>query len=196
MPSEREKLENIAKALRERPQIKLVVHAPYDPQLDGHALREDAVRRELAKALGVDLKRTDDPAPILYTDAATQRALERLFAQYAGDEAAQKLAKEFAQKTGREPERVNRVLAMVGRGSPDRDFYAAMFDRLVAAYPLPEDAGVALAKRRAETIVSYLKDNARVDGARIETGDPHSGRGPARQTVTAKLSLDVLKHSS
>ncbi|MET0680650.1 MAG: DUF748 domain-containing protein, partial [Burkholderiales bacterium] len=44
LPPEREKLDKVAQALQEKPQLKLVVHGPYDPRLDGEALRERQVR--------------------------------------------------------------------------------------------------------------------------------------------------------
>lgn len=196
MPPERDKLDDIAKALRARPKLKLVVQAPYDPKLDGYALREDAARRELAKLIGHELKRTDNPAPIPYGDAKTQRSLEQLFEKYAGDEAARALVKDFTQTAGREPQRVNRVLTIVGRASPDREFYEAMFDQLVREYPLPDTAPDQLAQRRAETIVDYLTRTAGVDAARVETGDQRAVRDPAGQAVTAKLSVNVLRRSS
>src|SRR5690606_31915397 len=39
LPAEQEKLEEIAKALQARPELRLVVHGPYDPVQDARALR-------------------------------------------------------------------------------------------------------------------------------------------------------------
>jgi hypothetical protein len=69
--------------LKERPQLKLVVQRPYDPQRDGAQLRCADARQELARRLGVQLDARKDPGPIAYGDADTQKALEALLAERA-----------------------------------------------------------------------------------------------------------------
>ena len=105
-------------ALKEKPQVKLVVRGPYDPQLDGEALRNRQVRREVAQALGVKLEQREDPGPIAYSDAATQRALETMLAARAGPKAVEELEREFKKNAGRDPERVSRAVGAVREGEP------------------------------------------------------------------------------
>jgi hypothetical protein len=138
LPPEQEKLDRVVQALKDKPQVKLIVRGPYDPQLDGEALRNRQVRREVAQALGVKLEQREDPGPIAYSDAATQRALETMLAARTGPKAAAELEREFKKNAGRDPERVSRLLALFGKASPDREFYQALFQRLVESYPLPE----------------------------------------------------------
>ena len=57
-------------------ELKLVIRGPFDPERDGEAVRSNGVRRDVAQALGVKLEGREDPGPIAYSDAATQRALE------------------------------------------------------------------------------------------------------------------------
>jgi uncharacterized protein involved in outer membrane biogenesis len=192
LPPEQEKLDRVVQALKDKPQVKLIVRGPYDPQLDGEALRNRQVRREVAQALGVKLEQREDPGPIAYSDAATQRALETMLAARTGTKAAAELEREFKKNAGRDPERVSRLLALFGKASPDREFYQALFQRLVESYPLPETELQRLATRRAEAITEYLVQSAGLDPGRVEAGDARTASA-SDQTVAAELSLGLVK---
>ena len=182
--------------MRDKPQLKLLVHGPYDPRLDGEALRDRQVRRELAERLGTKLGDREDPGPIAYGDAAVQRALEALLAERTGPKMSEELVRSFKQENGRDPERVNRFMALFGKASPDREFYQAMFQRLVASSPLPDAELQRLAARRAEAILDYLARSAGVDPGRMAAGEPRTAGNPADQSVTAELSLGLAKDVS
>jgi hypothetical protein len=194
-PPEREKLDKVAHVLSGRRELKLVVRGPFDPERDGEALRSDGVRRDVAHALGVKVEGRADPGPIAYSDAATQRALETLLASRAGPKAMEELERAFTQRAGREPDRVNPVLALLGRASPDREFYQAVYRRLVELYPLPPSALPELAARRAGAIVEYLAGTASIEPSRLETGEVRSVHAAADEPVTTQLALDVVKPS-
>jgi hypothetical protein len=195
-PPERETLDRVAQALAERPQLKLVVRGPYDPQRDGEALRERSVRRELARALGVALAPREDPGPVAYSDADTQRALERLLAARGGEDAVDRLAASYAARSGKPPERVNPLFAVFGRASPDRAFYEAVFRRLVELEPLDEGALHALAKRRAEAIVAYLVKATGLDSERIASGEVRTVDSKGEPAVEAALGLELMRRES
>jgi hypothetical protein len=182
--------------LRERRQLKLVVHGPFDPQRDSEALRIERVRRDVAQALGVKLERREDPGPIAYGDAATQRTLEAMLAGRAGPKAMEELERTFKRSAGRDPERVNRVMALFGRASPDREFYQTVFRRLVEAYPLAENEPQLLATRRAEVIVEYLARSAGIEPSRLESREVRAVNAPSDQVVATRLALDVLRNAS
>src|SRR5262249_52133028 len=183
-PPEREKLDKVAHVLRERGQLKLVVRGSFDPARDGEALRNEGVRRDVAQALDVKLEGREDPGPVPYSDGATQKALEAKLVARAGPNAVEELAQAFKRTSGREPERVNRVLALFGRASPDREFYQAVFRRLVESYPLPEGELEVLAARRAEVIVEYLARSAGVEPSRLESGEPRTVKPPSDRAAT------------
>jgi hypothetical protein len=195
-PPEREKLDKVARVLRERRQLKLVVHGPLDPERDGEALRSEHVRREVAQAVGIELGRREDPGPIAYSDAATQRALEAMLAARLWPNGLEELERAFKRDTGRDPERLNRVMAVFGRASPDREFYQRVFRRLVELYPLPEGEPQRLATRRAHAIVEYLARSAAIEPARMESGEVRAVSALPDEAVTARLALDVVKRAS
>lgn len=194
-PPEREKLDKVAHVLRERPVLKLVIPGPYDPERDGEALRSLGVRRDVAHALGVTLEGREDSGPIAYSDAATQRALESLLAARAGPKAMEELVQGFKRSAGRDPERVSPLLGLLGRASPDREFYQAVERRLVELYPLPATALQELAAHRSEAIVEYLVGSTGTEPSRIESEEVRAIHGAAGQLVPAQLALDVLKTS-
>jgi hypothetical protein len=194
-PPEREKLDKVAHVLSERRELKLVIRGPFDPERDGEALRSEGVRRDVAHALGVKLEGREDPGPIAYSDAPTQRALEALLAARAGPKGMEELERAFTMRAGREPDRVNPVLGLLGRASPDREFYQAVYRRLVELYPLPPNALQELATHRAGAIVEYLAGSAGIEPSRLEAGEVRTVHAAADQPVTTQLALDVVKAS-
>jgi Domain of Unknown Function (DUF748) len=194
-PPEREKLDKVAHVLSERRELKLVIRGPFDPERDGEALRSEGVRRDVAHALGVKVEGREDLGPIAYSDAATQRALEALLAARSGPKGMEELERAFTRRAGREPDRVNPVMALFGRASPDREFYQAVYRRLVELYPLAPNALQELAAHRTGAIVEYLAGSASIEPSRMESGEVRAVQAAADQPVTAQLALDVVKAS-
>ena len=169
-PQELEKLDTLTRALRERPQLQLVVEAPYDPELDARVLQRALARRELAQALGRGAGAQEDPGPIAYDDPATRRELERMLRARAGQDAVEQLVARHA-----------------GDGDK-RDQYRAMFERIAAAQPLPGTATQRLGIDRAEGIATYLERNG-VDPSRVRTGSLASVGTGKDGPVTARLQV-------
>jgi hypothetical protein len=186
LPPEREKLVKLAETLKQRPQLKVVVQGRYHPERDGAAMREAALRRALAEQLEMKLAPDEDPGPVLFDTARTQRALEALLVARSGQDAPAQFAAAFGKERGREATRVNPLLGRVGRASQDRELYEAMYRRLVELQPLPDGALQALARERSAVIVKQLAAGG-LDAARLGQKDPEA----AGDAVTAKLSLDV-----
>ena len=168
-PAQLEKLDALGHALRERPQLRVVIGAPYDPQADAKVLQRQHARLALAHAVGRDLAPGEDPGPIAYDDPATRRALERLVRERAGDAAVDQLRQQLA-------------------GQPEHQVAAALFDRLVATQDLPDDAARILAVDRARQITQYLQQHG-TDRSRLQTGRLASEKAAKDGEVTARLEL-------
>jgi hypothetical protein len=188
-PPERQKLQRVAEVLGKRPKLKLTVHGGYDAREDGEALRSARVRRELAERLGVQLRPGEDPGPVAFDAAKTQRALEALYRARAGDRAVDEFEAAYEKSTGRKAQRANPILALVDRGSPDRAFYQALFRRLVETAPLPDTELTGLGQRRGEATVRVLKDGTGIVAARVEVGDTEAARRAERDGVPTRLEL-------
>jgi hypothetical protein len=188
-PAEREQLQKVSEALKSRQQLKLVIHGTYDPQRDARALRERLLRRALATELGVKLDANEDPGPAALGSPETQRALEKMLSAREGNDAVDRLAAEYAKKTGKEVDRVNPLLATFRRGRGDRDFYQVLFDRLVETQPLPDKLLADLASERARSIAEFMAKTG-IDAGRIATGKTQSLEDSSKPPA-AKLSLEA-----
>ncbi len=85
LPPEREKLQQVAQLLGQRPQLKLLVPAQYSESADGAALRGRAVRIEVARRAGLRLASGEDPGPVDLADRNVRAALRSLYADRFGD---------------------------------------------------------------------------------------------------------------
>lgn len=190
-PPQQEKLVGVGKALAERPQMKVIVGGRYDPRADGLAMRDVGVRRELAAELEVTLAADEDPGPVAFDDARTQRALEKLLEARAGDQAVDEFQAQYQRETGETVKRVNPLLAMVGQASPGIAFYEALFKHLVEIHPLADADLQALAEQRAAAMAQSLISDAGIDAPRVETGPVESVGKSGQDQVESALSLGV-----
>jgi hypothetical protein len=193
LPTEQEKLRRVAEGLQKRPQLKLQIQGTYHKDIDSRALRARAVRSDLAVREGTKLAPGEDPGPVGFDNAKTQRALENMLEARAGGNAVAQFAEGYAKSSGREAGRVNAALAMVGRGAGDRTLYVAMHQRLVELQPLPPSALNDLAKTRADAIMGAMTTGLKFEPARISTKPAEAVEEADKNGVPAKLSFEPLK---
>jgi uncharacterized protein involved in outer membrane biogenesis len=192
LPTELDKLKKVAEALKKRPKLKVIVDGRYQEAADGKALREAKVRRELAAAQKVKLAPGEEPGPVALDNARTQRALEKLMAARSGKDAMAQFTAEFEKKTGRKASRVNPTLALIGKGSDDRELYEALYRRLVELHPLPGAELQALGEQRASAVSQALVEDAGIDPPRVAIGKTEATGEAPDNTIETKLRLDVL----
>ena len=116
-----------------------------------------------------------------------------LLEERAGANSIDKFKADYEKSTGKEARRVNAALALVGRGSTDREFYVAMFRRVVELQPLPDTALPDLARQRSGAIASFMSTSAGLDTARVSAKPAASVNADKPAEVTSALSLDVGK---
>lgn len=185
-PPEQEKLKAVSGMLDKKKQLLLTVHGGFDPALDGTALKTAHLRQTLAQKIGEKIKADEEPGPVAFDNGKTQRALESL----AGDEGLKTALDEYEKATGKKAKRVNPALALIGKGSEDRDFYQALFAYLVKTAPLPQAELERLADQRGKAIAQELTDRAGADAARITVG-PAVQSEEEDGAVPAKLKLGL-----
>ena len=193
LPTEQEKLRRVAEGLQKRPQLKLQIQGTWHKDIDARALRARAVRADLAAREGTKLAPGEDPGPVAYDNAKTQRALENMLEARAGGNAVAQFADGYAKSAGREAARVNVALALVGRGAGDRTLYVAMHQRLVELQPLPPTALTDLAKARADAIMGAMTSGLKFEPARISTKPAEAVEEADKNGVPAKLSFEPIK---
>ncbi|MBN2429728.1 MAG: DUF748 domain-containing protein [Deltaproteobacteria bacterium] len=193
LPPEQEKLKKVVQALEKRPQLRLVVLGRFDPESDGLALRTERVKRSLASEMGQELLPEEEPGPVDFNQAKTQRSLEKLLDQRSGKKAVDNFQVDYEKSTGKEVKRVNPALALLGVESKDTAFYQALFDELVKLEPLGEEPLRQLAQKRAEVIAQDLVTGAGLDEQRVAVGDAAAAEKASQKTVATRLQLDVLQ---
>ncbi len=166
LPPEREKLKLVAEGIARRPQLKLVAEGQYGAA-DLAALRQRDVEAAVSTRLRRPTAADATTEPVNVTEARTQRALEAIFIERNSEAALDRFSAETGKSRGKPVERVNAALALVGRGSADREFYEALLKRLVETAPVPDDAPRQLADARAHAVAGYLVGDLAVPGARV-----------------------------
>jgi uncharacterized protein involved in outer membrane biogenesis len=192
LPTEYEKLRRVAEVLQKRPQLKLVVQGLYHKDSDSRALRTRAVRADLAAREGQKLAAGEDPGPVGFDNAKTQRALENMLDARAGGSAAAQFAEAFRKTAGRDAARVNPVLAVMGRGAGDRDLYVAMHRRLVELQPLPDNALAELGTARSDGIIRAFTTRLKLEPARLASKPAEAADETVRNGVPLKLSFEPI----
>jgi outer membrane protein OmpA-like peptidoglycan-associated protein len=195
LPPEQEKLKEVSEALKKRPQLRLVVEGRFDPNVDGEALRTERARRALAEQMGVKLAPEEDPGPIAFNSAKTQKALGKLLEMRGGDTAMVDFKTQYEKATGEKAKPVKSYLAFFGWESSDTAFYEAMFEELVKREPLTDNDLQNLAQRRGGAIIQALKATGGLDAARVSAGSPGPVDKASTKTVNTKLKLDAIKPS-
>ena len=189
LPPEREKLDALAKTLASRPQLKVSVQGRWNDVVDGKALREVAVQRELSVRGGIKLAPDEEPGPPLIDRARTQRALEAMLEELGGADAVAKFVAQVEKERGKPASRLNPALALVGRGSEDRALYEAMYRRVVDLWKLAPSALQDLAVARAKAIGAQLNTSG-LEVARVASQPAAAMTG---DTASAKLGLEVAR---
>jgi uncharacterized protein involved in outer membrane biogenesis len=187
LPPEREKLKRVADGLARRPQLRLVAEGQYGPA-DRAALQQRDVALAVAARLGRPPAGGDSPEPVNVTDAKTQRALEGLFIERQSDQALSQFEAETGKSRGKEVQRVNAALALIGRGSADREFYEALLKRLSDTAQVPDAALAQLAGERARAVTGHLSTALAVPPARTEA---RTAAAPGSAQV--RLVLDAAR---
>lgn len=193
LPTEQEKLRRVAEGLQKKADLKLMVQGLYHQNLDGQGLRSRAVRADLAAREGLKLAPGEDPGPVGFDSAKTQRALEIMLDARAGGDAVAQFTEGFRKSAGRDVSRVNAALALVGRGAGDRALYVAMHQRLVELQPLPANALTDLAKARADAITLAMTGGLKFEASRIASKPANAVEEADKNGVPAKLSFETIK---
>jgi uncharacterized protein involved in outer membrane biogenesis len=203
LPPEQEKLGQIVEALNKRAELKLVIPARYDAEVDARALKRAALRREVAKRAGFAVAKEDDPGPISFEDRRTRSALRALFAERFSAPELDRLKAEAeanaraASGEGGKQQSLSAVerLRNFASGEPQvvdaSEFYRTLIRRLTDAQPLPADALPDLAQRRAAAIAAALAA-AGADPARITQSTAEPTKNAEAKQVTVQLALTTL----
>jgi Domain of Unknown Function (DUF748) len=196
LPPEREKLAKLAKALEQRPQLKLTVEGRFDKERDREALADNIVKLEVSKRAGMKPPAANEPLIISFTDAKVQTALDELAAA-AGDDAA-KLRAQYLPPAGNAVtgllQNAREKLTEKGRNEATEaraKYYPELFKLLRTKQAVPDIAYATLAGFRAEAVKNTLTAVNKFDAARVSVAVPQAVKSSKADQVATTLALSV-----
>ncbi|MBK4733837.1 DUF748 domain-containing protein [Noviherbaspirillum pedocola] len=166
-PPERQKLDRLAKALAQRPGVKLLVHPALNREADAAALRSLALRREVLTKMGVTLEPGEDPGPLNTSAPRVQRVIDALAAERLPDARGLKAPPGMAPDAWR-----------------DR-----LLERLIAVQPLPSEALAALQRERGEAVRAALTRQEGLPVERVALAQPEEADKLQDGEVPMRLEL-------
>ena len=182
-PPEQQKLAAVARALKERPALMLVVPQTYAAEADGPVLQSLAVRSEIARGMGIKLAPGEDPGPIDTANPRAQRAVQVAFQKRYAPEVLAALKGRALEAAGGDAEPAKVPPA----------FYQGLVDKMVAEEPVPPQALETLAASRSEAIVREITTSGGVPAARVMPGKLIKATDASDKAVTLRLELEVSK---
>jgi hypothetical protein len=209
-PPEQQKIETVARALVERPALRLIVPPTYAAEQDTPALKSLVVRTEIVRRMKVELAAGEDPGPIDVANPRVQRAIEAEFSQrYApavldvlkrrSVEPVAAAAKKGVARTGQPAQETPPVRDRASPGvspaapQPPPAFYRTLVDRLIAEQPVSDEMLRQLATRRGEAIVRELTTAAALPAARVVLAEPRPASEAGDEAVVLRLQLEPAK---
>jgi hypothetical protein len=196
-PPERQKLAAVARALKERPTLKLVVPPTRSDTFDAPVLKSLAVRRDIVTAMGITLAPGEGPGPVDVGNTRTQKAVETVFsARYAPEVLvalkeralpAAETASDKASPPATDPVPTSPPI------QPPPAFYQGLLDRLIAEQPVSDEALALLGTQRSDAVVSEMTQTHDVPAARVSAGKAQQAAEADGQAVTLQLQLEVAK---
>lgn len=175
-PPEREKILHLADALRQRPQLALVVPGVIDPQADGAQLRHEALDARMVQALGDQ-----------YTVDRQRRFLEELYTRRLGPQAEDgpdtlaSLRRAFTRP-------VSKGQTTRGEGELDEPGYlGALRDRVAESEPIADDSLNALGRARAQAVATALAASPGFEPRRVTLRDTATTRMGDDGVIALKL---------
>jgi uncharacterized protein involved in outer membrane biogenesis len=169
-PPERQKLEQLAQMLTERPQLQLRIAGTYDPVADRAQLARARVDRDILIAAGITLS-ADEPLPAIDPqDVEMQSAIKSVYAKHVG--------------------RLKLIARMVAEsGKPD--FYAALRQEAIDNEPVSSSDLVALATARAQAALQFLRQSRPALADRLQQAPVKTAHASADGVP---LSVELMNH--
>jgi hypothetical protein len=187
-PPEREKLKQLADALKKRPNLRLDVQGCFNAKADGDAMKSLSLRRSIAGHAGIQLKPEEDPGPMDFTDLKSQKAMEMLYSERFSPDALVQFKKSFEKSSGEK-----KPQAAAGQADANLDLYQKIFDTLFETEPL-EDAGMSEAARnRAGAVMQELTGPGGLEPSRLSVLEPAAAQDLMDGMVACKLTLGASK---
>jgi hypothetical protein len=187
-PPEREKLKQLAEALKKRPELRLEVQGCFNAKADADAMKSLSLRRSIAGHSGIQLKPEEDPGPIDFADLNSQRAMETIYKERFSPRALAQFKKELKEVA---PEK--KPDAPAKEADANLELYQKIYDKLFESEPLGDASLSETARRRADAILLELTGPGGLEASRLSALEPSAAQELTDRMVVSKLTLGAAK---
>ena len=151
---EQEKMQQIARMLSQRQQLKISIPEQYDPAVDGPVLKTHTLRKEIYKRSGIQFDIDEPLAPLNFSNRAVRKAMREIYAQRLGSAALQERIKVAEDKNFLQ--RLGQLVQSEPQFADPIAFYQGLYLRLEETQVLPTDALHQLGVQRALAVSKGL----------------------------------------
>ncbi|MFT7414765.1 MAG: hypothetical protein ACI9FO_001426 [Methylophagaceae bacterium] len=176
-PPEQEKLLNLATALQQRPQLALLIPAPFDQATDRQVLKVEAVERRIKTSL----KDTYSEQKLMDRN---QMVLERLYTTATLSPEVQTIKQTLLEKASTTSEKPDSELDVLV-------YNATLKARLIEAELITDSDLRHLALARQNSVIAFLKEHSQLKGKQLQTSDLVTKK-PDDDWLIMQFKLDAL----
>jgi hypothetical protein len=187
-PPEREKLKQLAEALKKRPNLKLELQSCFNSKADGDAMKSLSLRRSIAGRAGIQMKPDEDPGPIDFADLKSQKAMETIYTERFSPDALAQVKKQL-----KESEAEKKPQASAKDAETNLKLYQQIYDKLFETEPLEETRLAEAGRQRSEAIVQELTGPGGLEQSRLSALEPVAAQDLKDGMVVCKLNLGAAK---
>ncbi len=187
-PPQRQRVGLLRKALVKRPELALELAGPFDPDVDGPALKRQHAVEQLAEWLREQGREVSSPD---LTAEPTQDAMEAIFSSAYPETSLDEVRERFTREPDENPE---------GRSAFDAVAYRAhLAEEVIAAQPVTDADLVALGQARAAAVRDRLLADASdgpekgtaVEPERVLLADPREVESENDEQVVMEVGLSL-----
>jgi hypothetical protein len=187
-PPQRQRVGLLRKALMKRPELALELAGPFDPDVDGPALKRQRAVEQLAEWLREGGREVSSPD---LTAESTQDAMEAMFSSAYPETSLDKVRERFTREPDESPEARAKFDAVAYR--------AHLAEAVIAAQPVTDADLAALGQARAATLRDRLladapdgqEEGPAVEPKRILLAQPKAVESENDEQVVMEVGLAV-----
>jgi hypothetical protein len=187
-PPEREKLKQLAEALKKRPNLKLDIQGCFNAKADSDAMRSLSLRRSIAGHAGIQLTPEEDPGPMDFTDLKSRKAMETLYSERFSPDALDQFKKQLEEWSGEK-----KPQAPAKDADANLELYQKIYEKLFESEPLEDVRMPETARNRADAIMQELTGPGGLEPSRLAVLEPAAAQDLTDEMVTCKLTLGASK---
>ena len=169
-PTEREKLDMIAKMMRKKPKITLSFHGLYDATVDKRALQTEKLIDIVLQKSGIKNRKDHE-------NAMSTSFLEEIYKESKDDDASSKL--------------YERLEKMYEGDELARMYHQGLVNLCINIQKVTESELIDLGDRRAETIVIYLTQTKSIEPNRLEKLPTQTTEEVTENLIKMKMQIEV-----